>query len=378
MKRLDLLRSPVFLFALGALVVNDWALKPAFHNALTGKLSDVAGLAAFTLFLCSLWRGRRMAIALGVSGAFTLWKSPYAQGLIDAANHWLPFHIGRTVDYTDLAALPVVWLCCAYAGRLRLLPMRTLQVWGIAAFSLVAFTATSAPPRREGVWQMAQIGTPAQAEPASERAAALQRILDALAQAHGMRCTTCSPLAMGRVYQGDDEPDGAGLEFYAYYDGTQSALVYEIRWDIRSGAKDAAALRAELTQGLHKEFPFVVIRSAERPSVVEEAEIDVAGTAGYTPQADQENAATYRAMLPIVARIAAEAGLEKESEYSFSAGPLLDLGGERELSAYVSPYALAVMVRCRTLYCKARVAPLADKLESALKQQFGAGRVSRK
>lgn len=359
------------------LVVNDWALKPAFHNALTGKLSDFAGLAALTLFLCSLWRDRRLAIALGVSAAFTLWKSPYAQGLIDAANDWLPFHIGRAVDYTDLVALPVVWLCSAYAGRLRLLPMRTLQVWFIAGFSLVAFTATSIP-RREGVRQTAQIGTTAQTMPASEREAGIQRLLDGLAHAHHMPCKTCKPLAMGRVYENDYQPDGAGLALFAHYDSARSVLLYEIAWDIKFGAKEAATLRTELTQGLRKEFPFVDIRSAAYPASTEEAEIAVARKDGSPVKDDVENKAAYQATLPIVARIATEEGLEKESEYSYGAGPLLGLNGTRELYVAVYYFGPQIIVYCRTQACKPRVAPMAQKIESALKQQFGADRVSRK
>lgn len=377
LKRLDLLRSPIFLFALGALVANDWALKPLFHNALTGKLSDFAGLAAFTLFLCSLWRNRRLAIALGVSAAFTLWKSSYAQVLIDAANNWLPFHMSRTVDYTDLVALPAVWMCCAYANRLTLLPMRTLQVWFIATFSLVAFTATSAP-RRESVRLMAQIGTTAQTSPVSEREASIQRMLDALAQAYRMQCTTCKRLAMGRVYKNDSSPDGSGLALYASYDSTKSALLYEIKWDIKSGAKEAATLRAKLTQVLRNEFPFVDIRSAAYPSSTEESKIDVARKDGAPVKDDKENQAAYQAALPIVAHIATEAGLEKESEYSFSAGTLLGMSGERELNVTVYPFGPQIVVYCRTLSCKPQVAPLAQSIESALKQQFGASRVFRK
>ncbi len=54
MKRFDLLRSPVLLGAVGVLLLNDFVLKAAFHSWLTGKLSDVAGLAAFTIFWCAI------------------------------------------------------------------------------------------------------------------------------------------------------------------------------------------------------------------------------------------------------------------------------------------------------------------------------------
>ncbi len=375
MKRLELLSSPVFLLALAVLVVNDWALKPLFHDALTGKLSDFAGLAAFTLFLCSLWRERRIAIAVGISVTFTLWKSPYAQGLIDAANHWLPFTVGRTVDYTDLIALPVVWLCAAYAPRLPLLPLRSLQVWFLAMFSVAAFTATSAPPTREITWQMAQIGPAGQDASVAGTEADLQRMLDVLAKSHGMHCTTCQPLAMGRVYESEEASDGPTLLLYAYYDKGRPMLVYEVSWSIRYGEKQGAALRTDLMEELHGRFPLVEIQPAAPPSVVASADIDVARVEGYTPQADKANDAIYQDMLSVVTSIMAEAGLEKAAEGSFSGGPVLDMHGRREMEVYVSPYALSVMVRCYTIYCKARVAPLADKLERALKQKFGAGKV---
>jgi len=51
------LLHPVPLLAIGLLVLNDHVLKDAFHNTLTGKLSDVAGMAFFPLLLQGLWEG---------------------------------------------------------------------------------------------------------------------------------------------------------------------------------------------------------------------------------------------------------------------------------------------------------------------------------
>ncbi len=379
MKRLDLLRSPVFLLALALLVVNDWVLKPAFHNALTGKLSDFAGLAAFTLFLCSLWRERRVAIAIGVSAAFTLWKSPLAQGAIDAVNTLLPFSIGRTVDYTDLAALPVVWLCCAYAPRLPLIPMRPLYVGLVAGVSLVAFTATSAymPPFRSER-ETARIAPPNYAAEVSEREAGIQRMLDDLTKSHGMHCALCEPLSMGRVYESEEKGNyGPVLTLYAFYDSARAVLLYETRWDSRRGVEQGEALRAELKAKLHAQFPFVEDRAAPDITSVEKEEIDVDRKDGSPPQDDAENAAAYRAALPIVARVAAEAGMKPDSEHSFSGGLLLGVSNERALNVTVYPLGPRVVVDCRSSSCKGRAAPLAQKIESALELQFGARRVAR-
>src|SRR5688500_19108851 len=82
--RLEPLASPLLIAAVAVLVVNDWVLKPAFHNALTGKLSDVAGVAAFALFWAALFPRRRFHAFLMTAVAFTVWKSPASQPVIDA------------------------------------------------------------------------------------------------------------------------------------------------------------------------------------------------------------------------------------------------------------------------------------------------------
>ena len=49
------LLNPIPLAAIAVLLLNDHVLKDAFHNGLTGKLSDFAGLAFFPLVLQALW-----------------------------------------------------------------------------------------------------------------------------------------------------------------------------------------------------------------------------------------------------------------------------------------------------------------------------------
>lgn len=50
-KRSEILASPGFLISLSLLLCNDFVLKPTFSNQFTGKLSDFAGLFAFTVVL---------------------------------------------------------------------------------------------------------------------------------------------------------------------------------------------------------------------------------------------------------------------------------------------------------------------------------------
>lgn len=49
------LLDPVVLIAVGLLVLNDHVFKRLWPSAITGKLSDVAGLVFFPLFLQALW-----------------------------------------------------------------------------------------------------------------------------------------------------------------------------------------------------------------------------------------------------------------------------------------------------------------------------------
>jgi len=141
-----LLLSPPFLIALSLLAINDGLLKSRFPGFVTGKLSDVAGLFAFIVFICALIPRRRIGIGIAVAIAFTWWKSPLSQFAIDGWNRIGTFAIGRTIDFTDLAALAIIPLALAWIARREELapaePRRLITV-AVGAMSLVAFTATS-------------------------------------------------------------------------------------------------------------------------------------------------------------------------------------------------------------------------------------------
>jgi hypothetical protein len=127
---------PTALGALVLLIVNDHVLKALYPGWLTGKLSDVAGLAVFPLLvaaggqLVGLWPGRLrtvVAIALVTGAAFAAIKLCSTAGdlyrIALAALQWpvramaaalhgaqLPA-MGRahlTPDRTDLLALPAL------------------------------------------------------------------------------------------------------------------------------------------------------------------------------------------------------------------------------------------------------------------------------
>ncbi|WP_437799194.1 hypothetical protein [Sorangium sp. So ce693] len=164
--RFALLRHPLFLGALALLVVNDHLLKGAglLPGALTGKLSDLAGLVVAPVLAAALVgartsRGRALAFA-AVAAPFAAIKLSAAAaqllvGLVGLAG--IRWRIWQ--DPTDLAALVVLvpaWRLSARAASSPELPARSAEegsrtawvleraILGAAAFACVA-TGTPAP-----------------------------------------------------------------------------------------------------------------------------------------------------------------------------------------------------------------------------------------
>ncbi|HYH81221.1 MAG TPA: hypothetical protein VEX86_15565 [Longimicrobium sp.] len=145
-KRFDMLLAPAVLVSLAVLLANDFLLKPALHDALTGKLSDFAGLFVFGVFWCAVFPNHRRTVAAVTALGFIYWKSPAAQPLIDAWNGLGLFPTGRVIDPTDLVALVMVPLACGYRPRPSV-PTRARRMLapGAAAACVFAFAATSLP-----------------------------------------------------------------------------------------------------------------------------------------------------------------------------------------------------------------------------------------
>ena len=118
---------PVALLALW--VVNDVYLKPAFHNFVTGKLSDVAVCFVMPLFVSELLgltlglapKPRLAAGAATTAALFTTLEvvppaSAFAVGLLRGLGPHIGLGSGfaMTSDWTDLACVPVALLAYAY------------------------------------------------------------------------------------------------------------------------------------------------------------------------------------------------------------------------------------------------------------------------
>lgn len=140
-----LLSSPGFVISILILLLNDFYLKAELHNWFTGKLSDFAGLFAFSLFFLSFFDKSRKLVLTIIGVLFLLWKSHLSEGFIEFWNSFAPFNIARIVDYTDLLALIVLPFANVYAVKER--GLSNVKVPKMVAFSVAifAFMATSQP-----------------------------------------------------------------------------------------------------------------------------------------------------------------------------------------------------------------------------------------
>ncbi len=154
---------PALLAALGLLIANDHFLKAAAPSALTGKLSDFAGL-----FLLPFWLIAVLALPadlLGIAprrtarGAFlfsALWFAalktlpPVNALTVRLLAPWLGYEPRLLLDPTDLAALAVLPLAWQLWKRVERRPpsrfrRRNLLWFALASWALLA-TSPGAPP----------------------------------------------------------------------------------------------------------------------------------------------------------------------------------------------------------------------------------------
>lgn len=148
-----ILLSPLFLLALILLLLNDFVLKSQFHNFMTGKISDFAGLFVFSLFFIAFLPKRKSIILISIAVLFSFWKSSFSESLI---NYWNSFEfltVWRVVDYTDLFALLVLPIAYFYSNycckkyEIKL-PLKEFATSFVIVVSLFAFIATSEADER--------------------------------------------------------------------------------------------------------------------------------------------------------------------------------------------------------------------------------------
>jgi hypothetical protein len=141
----SLLLHPFFIVSILLLLINDFYLKYAYHNLLTGKLSDVAGLAAFALFLTVLFPGRKKTVFIFTALFFIWWKSPLPGPAIDLFNREFSLPVNRVIDYTDYIALlilPVAYQLKPINRHYKLIYQK-IALYSSGMIAFIAFCSTS-------------------------------------------------------------------------------------------------------------------------------------------------------------------------------------------------------------------------------------------
>lgn len=145
--------SPLWIFALGVLIFNDHFLKAAWGNALTGKLSDFAGLfLAPVLFAFILGvktkRGLQLCgLVIGVVfGAINLFPT-FATFWDGALSIVYPY--ATTVDPTDLVALIIIPIGIFWFSSDKTSPKKDIYFGRMLAFAGIAASLASTNPDDE-------------------------------------------------------------------------------------------------------------------------------------------------------------------------------------------------------------------------------------
>lgn len=146
----DLLFTPAYLGSLCLLFLNDFFLKQNSPGWITGKLSDFTGLFCLAVFACIVLDRRSTAVNILIAVLFSIWKSPLADPAIDVWNAYMPYSIGRVVDYSDLLALTILPFAQVFYKRSELSRARhRLGILLVALLSCFAFLATSKSSHHE-------------------------------------------------------------------------------------------------------------------------------------------------------------------------------------------------------------------------------------
>lgn len=139
----DIILSKSFISGLLVLILNDSFLKLMFSNQLTGKLSDLAGLFIFPMFLTYLFPNiKKINYILTILG-FILWKQPIAYHFIDLWNGFNLFSINRVIDYTDYFALFVLPISYYHRPNPIKFPIQKFGIYGLCIVAFIAFCSTA-------------------------------------------------------------------------------------------------------------------------------------------------------------------------------------------------------------------------------------------
>ncbi|WP_299216488.1 hypothetical protein [uncultured Aquimarina sp.] len=131
--------NPIFISSLLILLINDFYLKYAFHNWITGKLSDIFGIIVFALFLTAFANKFKKSIFIITAIAFSFWKTSYSQPIIEFWNALGIIQFDRTIDYTDIICILVLIPLYLYSPSIHINKSKKI-VFKLAKPALISIT----------------------------------------------------------------------------------------------------------------------------------------------------------------------------------------------------------------------------------------------
>jgi hypothetical protein len=258
----SVISSWAFVAALAILLLNDLALKAAFPGALTGKLSDFAGMAMVGMLVLAPQRGRDAFWYCLLGVLFVWWKGPASDSLIAFVRGIGYNDFGRVIDYTDLFALAILPACSFVARqpeRLQFAAGRPRQLIAvpIGALTIAALLGTSVMQTRQD-YVIRDRSSPPTIEPE-----AVAAIVKEIADKHELK-----PLE-GRA----GNYEGAGLSL-AYEFREPNAIEFAVRaypnglFFGKGGYEKADELRQVLKRKLGERFPNLeYVEALEHPNM---------------------------------------------------------------------------------------------------------------
>ncbi len=255
--RRALLSSPVFIGSVAVLLFNDRVLKAAWPGFVTGKLSDVAGVAIIAVLLTALTGRARLAFAASAVG-FGVLKTVPAVAVLSAP---LLGGVTRT-DPSDLLALGVLWPLWHWVEAAPRRPVVDRRRWLIAvqivAISTAVFATTATSCDESGVYEIARdsdgtliaVGTSAVSDDGGRT---WLRSLD-ISPTRGAATPRTSCVDDGTCYT--LENDDRGVVLFEQHDGDVTAL-------LTFAPADVAALD-DLDPPTCAAGPFSAVRAIDR------------------------------------------------------------------------------------------------------------------
>lgn len=208
----------------------------------------------------------------------------------------------------------------------------------------------------------------------------LGRLFDAVAEQHGLVCKICEPLSEGRSYGGQTEAEKT-VAVTVNFEPLQGHIYYDLRAPASATPvqqQELAAIRTEIQQALHTDFPQLQI-VAVAPASANPVRLGVKKARRATSYLEHENQEDYKRTLAIVDKVARNFDLTRAHPAMYYAGKLLGPNEyERELAISVvlaEDPLIAVRVDAHSAQYADLQQQIVRELQQQLRNEFGSQRV---